>query len=453
MSELTLQLARRIEPRRLGLWLAAIWLTFAVVGLMVHQGHGSWTLQAFNLEDSNLDKRLSMPASFTALLLLCAAGMAFALANVDRSRRRTKWLLAGYAFVAFGLEELLGVHSWLQSRGVPFGVAYVPLLLAGLAALLGTLRIFHRQPRSQAVFGAALVLWLAGGALDNPAVGHSATAEVVEMAAAVMFGLALLARLRYLARQYYPLNEPDTRLTPDEIAAEAVGRVRLRPIAVGLALVTAAFAIQYVLLHSGNYHRSEKIPILDLNNEQTLWATMQGSLIFAVGGLALVMSRLAVTRAEMRRWWTALGFVLLILGADEIIAIHDRFQDATGNPGQIVLIPVAIVGVVAWLKLLGEFSENETVRKLWIAGASLWFFSQASDVLLNSTFRWTITPEEVAETSGSSLWLLAVLCWMRSVLPLELSLRPPEDDAALAPLTIVRDVGPAAEARETTATG
>ena len=47
-----------------------------------------------------------------------------------------------------------------------------------------------------------------------------------------------------------------------------------------------------------------------------------------------------------------------MLGLDEIVAIHDRFQDATGHPGQIVLIPVAIVGVVAWCKVLNAISDN-----------------------------------------------------------------------------------------------
>ena len=73
MSELTLQAARRVDPKRVALLLAAIWAVFAIVGTIVDTGHGAWTLQAFKLVDSDLDRRLSMPASFTALLLALSA--------------------------------------------------------------------------------------------------------------------------------------------------------------------------------------------------------------------------------------------------------------------------------------------------------------------------------------------------------------------------------------------
>src|SRR3954452_1372134 len=206
MKELTLQAARRINPRKLGFALAGIWAIFAVAGLAVDQGYASWTFQAFSLEDSNLDLRLSMPASFTALVLLLAAGLAFALAGVDRTRRHQKWRLAGWFLLAFSLEELLGGHAWLQSRGVHWAVAYLPLLLLGSAALLSALRIYRRQPEAQAVFGAGIVLWLAGSALDNPDLALSGSgAEILEMAGAICLFLGLLGRHRSLARQYYPL--------------------------------------------------------------------------------------------------------------------------------------------------------------------------------------------------------------------------------------------------------
>src|SRR5689334_1352399 len=199
MKELTLQAARKVDPRRLGFALAAIWAVFTLAGIAVARGYAAWTLQAFKLEDSNLDLRLSMPASFTALLLLGAAWLAFALAGVDRTRRHRKWQLAGWALLAFGLEELLGVHSWLQSRGAHWSITYVPLLLLGTAALVSALRVYRRQPEAQGIFGAGIVLWLAGGALDNPDLSLSSSgAEILEMAAAICFLLGLLGRHRYL---------------------------------------------------------------------------------------------------------------------------------------------------------------------------------------------------------------------------------------------------------------
>ena len=110
----------------------------------------------------------------------------------------------------------------------------------------------------------------------------------------------------------------------------------------------------------------------------------------------------------MKRWWLLLGRrAVRARHCDEIVAIHDRFQDATGHPGQIILIPVAIVGVVAWWKVLDEISGNRMARTLFIAGAAFWFVSQVSRrALSDADIRWTITPEEIGETLGSTLLAL-----------------------------------------------
>jgi hypothetical protein len=445
MSELTLQAARRIDPRRVVLLLGGIAVVLAIVGIVVEKGHGAWTFQAFSLADSDLDRRLGMPASFNGLLLLLSAGMTFALAGVDRTRRQRTWRLAGYALLLFGVEEVLGLHSWLEDQGVPWALAYVPFAAIGTVALVGVLKYFKSQPGTQALFAAAILLWLVAAAFDNPHLLTSdSAAEIFEMLAGSLFALTLLERLRYLARQYYPLEEGETRLSPDQIVAEAVDRIRFRPIVVGIAIATAAFAIQYVALHTGNYKHAEKIAILDLNNEQTLWATFQGSLIFAVALVSIVIGRLSVTRAEMKRWWLLLGAVLMVLGLDEIVAVHDRFQDSTGLPGQTILLPIAVVGVVAWFKVLGEIWEHDRARNLFMAGAAVWFLSQLIDVTIQHSMRWTITPEEVGETTGSTLWLFSLLLWLRSTLPVDLlEFRPAP--GMLRGKTIVRSSTPEPE--------
>jgi hypothetical protein len=417
MSELTLQAARRIDPRRVGLLLLGIWLVLAALGIVVDRGHGSSTFQAFNLDDSDLDRRLSMPASFTALLVLVGAGLAFALSRVDRTRREPIWRLAAWALIALGLEQLLGVHSWIQARGVSWNACYLPLMILATMALLRAMGIFRNQVKVQSMFGAAILLWLAGGALDNPnLVSANVGTEILEMAAGVLFALSLLARLRYLAAQYYPLEETHTRLSLDQIAAEIFDRVKFRPIAIGLILVTAAFGIQDVLLQTGDY-TGHRVPILDVNAEQTLWAMFQGSLIFSVGLLAILTSRLRATPAETKSWWLLGGALLFVIGADEIVAAHDRFQDRIGHPGQIVLILAAIVGIIAWFKILDATSKNDRVRRLLIAGAAFWLVSQAIGVTIQGHMRWTIVPQELLETLGASCWLFALGHWLRAVLP------------------------------------
>lgn len=435
MGELTLQAARRIDPKRVGIALAAIWAVFAIVGIVVDRG-GSWTLQAFNPADSDLDDRLSMPASFTALLLLAAAGMALALSRVDRTRRERTWRRAGLALLVIGVEQLLGIHSWLVERGVDWTIAYLPLLLIGTVLLFNAMSVLKSQPAVQAVFGGATVLWVLAGALDNPDfVTSNAATEILEMGAGVLFVLSLLARLRYLAAQYYPLEEADTRLSIDQIAAEVLDRVKFRPILIAIVAVSTAFAVQHVLLQTNDYH-DHSVPILNINNEQTSWATLQASLIFVVAGLSILIARLRATPAECKPWWLLLGAVLIVLGADEIVAVHDRFQDATDLPGQTILVPIAIVGVVAWWKVVVAVAAERRVRDLMIAGAALWLVSQGLDVLVQDDFRWTIVPEELLETFGTTCWLFALGHWLRSVLPVGVFPLKPVEGMLDAPRTI-----------------
>jgi hypothetical protein len=269
--------------------------------------------------------------------------------------------------------------------------------------------------------------------VDSPSVpGSVGGSELLLMASAMLFALTLVERLRFLAGEYYPLDEAETRLSIDQIATEVLGRINVRRLAIGSALLVAALAVQYVLFHKSGYPHcpavlddchardAEKIGILDLNNEQTLAATFQASLLLIAGGLALVASRLRTTREAARRWFAALGLAMLCLTADQILAIHSRFQDSTGITGQMILFPIAIVAVVAWWKVLQEISGNRLARALFIAGAVAWAYSQASDVLLDpiESFSWTTTPEETAETTGSMLWLFALLVWLRDCLNL-----------------------------------
>jgi hypothetical protein len=437
MSELTLQTARKLDPRKIGLGLAALWAIFAVIGLVAARGHFEWALQTVNPQHSSLDLQVSTTAILTSALMLGAAGMAFALAGVDRTRRSLRWRRAGWAFVVLGVDALVGVHAWLQSQGVSWAAACLPLVLVAGLALATAVQIFRSQRSVQVAFGAAIALWLAAALVDNPTVpGSEGAAEMLAMAAAIVFALTLLARLRYLARQYYPLEERETRLSVDQIAAEILDRLPLRRVAIVLGVLVAAESIQYLLLHVPGYPHcpsvldachardAEKIGILDLNNEQTLETMFQMYLLLAAGVAALVVGRLRVTAAEMKRWWIVLGLVLVFLGANQVLAMHNRFGDATDLPGQVILVPVAIAGVVSWLKVLRAIWGNRFARALFIAGAVVWIYSQASDLAFDAGHAWTTTPEETGESTGSLLWLLSILAWMRAALPV--GLMPPE---------------------------
>src|SRR3954447_8945474 len=156
MGELTLQAARLVNPRRIGMTLAAIWVFLTVCGLAVAHGYGTWNLRSFSLEDSITDGSISTAATFTSVLMLCAGGMALALSQVDRNRRERNWKLAGWALVALGVEELLGFHGYLQEHGVHWAVAYLPLLALTTAATVAAMPILRNQQRALAQFRSAV---------------------------------------------------------------------------------------------------------------------------------------------------------------------------------------------------------------------------------------------------------------------------------------------------------
>jgi hypothetical protein len=230
MSSVPYHLARRIDARRALVFLGACVAGFALLGL-IQAKVSPWYFQAFDLGDSDLDARLSMPATFTSLLLASSALLSLSLGEVDKRTRERRWRRAGWVFAAFALEELLGIHNWLDDRGVSSAATYLPLLLV---AALVWFDLERRRSRDLRDGG--------GGAVRGPDA----------------FPVPILARA------YHPIDEVETRPSIEEIAGAVIRRIEFRPVAIVLGLVTAAFALQYVILHTGNYRHAERAPILDL---------------------------------------------------------------------------------------------------------------------------------------------------------------------------------------------
>src|SRR5213078_3631980 len=64
---LTLQVARRIDPRKVALALGGVWFWFAACGLAIGRGYGAYNLQTFSLHDSELAARVSNSSAVTAV--------------------------------------------------------------------------------------------------------------------------------------------------------------------------------------------------------------------------------------------------------------------------------------------------------------------------------------------------------------------------------------------------
>jgi hypothetical protein len=414
--EIALHLGRHFHARR---FLAAlIACAAALTALDLLQAHGfGYSLRLFDLTDSDVRSKLSFSATLTCGLLVSAAWLSFALERVDPRRDRARWNVAGTVFCLFAVEELFGFQHGAEATFDLSDTVYLVVAAAAAVAWLGPLYTLRTRRPLQLVFGLAMVGWLGAWLIDavrSSGSGEPAGAELVEFLAAGLFCAALLGRLQYLSRRLDPLGQADAPEISRAIA-QLVSRIDLERVMIAVGVLIAGFAAQDVLLHTGNYH-GHRIPVLDVNTEQTIPATFSALLLVAAGGLAVLAGGMRAMRVSDRTWWKWLGVVFLALALEEVAAIHDTFQDLIGLPGQIVLLPLAVAGVIAWWQVVGRTVDRPAVRALLIAGAAAWLASQISDLVLNPVVRWTIVPEEALEMTGSALWLLATALLVRALL-------------------------------------
>jgi hypothetical protein len=193
-----------VEPRRLGLAAAAAILVLGLLGGLDYLGAP--------LGPFDLDAELTVPAAFSAALLLAASVLALRLAASEGRPRRTRsegprsrTLLAlralGAFFAFMALDEIAVLHEHMDDW---FGIdnwvlGYLPLAaLAGVAWLAVLVRLDRGSRRLWAAGAAA---WVLAAVLELPTQGGGriplygpmmVSEELLEMAGSVGLGLALL---------------------------------------------------------------------------------------------------------------------------------------------------------------------------------------------------------------------------------------------------------------------
>lgn len=149
-----------------------------------------------------------------------------------------------------------------------------------------------------------------------------------------------------------------------------------------------------------------------LNAEWSLPAVYSGLLLLATGLLAV---RAGTTRppAGSSVALLGLGALFIFMAFDEVLAVHERIEEAVHLAWYKFYAPVAAVAGVAWLAVVRATWPRRGVRLALIGGGACWLVSQLIETqqydgaeLVN---RWTILPEEVLEMTGSLLFLLAML--------------------------------------------
>lgn len=403
LGTLALELARSSDRRRLCLWLAATIAALSALSALAATG--------LSLGAYRLDVGFTVPSIFESAMLLVAAVLIGVLARaaVQRPAEGTWFRLAAVALALLALDALGGVHERVAGRLGSAGELTIPLLLASVPfACAVVVRRFGKAPR---LVGAGAVLILAGQLLDVASPTDSDVA-LIASGAIELCGVALVLVGLVAAVQAAYSTAP--RRGGSAVAWSATMAL-LRGVDPRRLAILVGGCIVALGLAGSAVGAGFEMHLFDLNAEQNVPALFSGGLSLAAGALALLLSRVRIDDSFGRRWWTAIGLVLIFLGLDEITAIHEAIQEETGiHPGQIVLLPLVAVAFAAWLVTLRRLSRSSLAWRLWLGGALAWVVAQAIDLTQPSNqFVASVVPEELLEMAGSAMFLFALLLFAR----------------------------------------
>jgi len=344
------------------------------------------------------DPRVTVPALFSGLLCALAAGLVLARRRDARSHSTIMGLLLGLLAVA----ELTALEERLVSASIlsPMAIAFALAAPAAVIALLGgTHGAWGRTPRALVL--AAGATWIAAALVQGSANGAElavrATAEVLEMAAAGLFALGLLAVRNGVTGE----GRDRARALTDFVLAIDAPRL-----AVALAVCIVAFGVLGTLFRSGTVD----LAAFDMNAERSAPTLFSGLLLFAAAGLAAVAATAAPPDRHRRVWWWLLGGLFAFLAFDEVAAVHERLQFWTGAFGQLSLLPILALGGLAGLITLRRLQWHRLGQALLVAGAAAWLATQLVDAVQSSGRLDALSvPEEMLEMSGSACFCLAIL--------------------------------------------
>lgn len=163
--------------------------------------------------------------------------------------------------------------------------------------------------------------------------------------------------------------------------------------------------------------------------EASLAREVNTLLLVATSGSALALARLGIGNRLIgaRRRLEVLALAFIVLAADERLALHERLRDRVlapegvrlpfvpwGEPGDIVLVVVAIVGLALLPYLVGLFRHRQAGRRWFLLACGLSAIAVALDTLPIETYqlRWEIrfqSGEELLELMAATAFLSAVI--------------------------------------------
>ena len=197
------------------------------------------------------------------------------------------------------------------------------------------------------------------------------------------------------------------RATADELGPAATAAAIL--LFVAIAALAALGAVHDATGHLAAFDLDAEVPLHGLVPEpNNVPVVLSALLLLGAGGLALIVAR---SRDVI---WLGIAAIFVYMGADELIALHERIGDGVGVPWLIVYAPlIAAIGVV-WLFGLERIWESRAQLALWVGGAAAWVCAQGLEALWyaigssSGPMSEFSVPEEALEMLGSAMFLLAL---------------------------------------------
>jgi hypothetical protein len=210
----------------------------------------------------------------------------------------------------------------------------------------------------------------------------------------------------------------------------AVRRIPLLRLTQVIAVVIVWLGVMGAL----EFFTSARLGNFNLDGERTVPAVISGGFLFLAALLAVGIAQTGNWERKERRALLLIAAFFTFMGIDEGVLIHERVGGVFHMHWQIPYLPVIAVAFVLWLRVLRALSANALAVRLWIAGAATWVAAQGGEIsqslfapqheaadgtllplhgAINLHFVLTIM-EELAEMTGSALFLLALFVFLRS---------------------------------------
>lgn len=192
------ELARRLDPVKLGIGALLIVVALGVMGSI---SHGGTYMRVWDL-----NKEQNYGAAFSGLALWFAAAMAicYGVCRHESWRDRRWWLVLGFVFLFLGLDEMTAIHEEFQHVTGIWGQSFLaPVVVLGVIGWYKALEELRFDRTAAALLLGGAAFWTVAQMIDlllNETMPWTVIPEeLLEMSGSLLFGFALLVGLQALA--------------------------------------------------------------------------------------------------------------------------------------------------------------------------------------------------------------------------------------------------------------